>query len=130
MSEQQIHARFDEFAAAWNAHDPEAMARCFVEYGNVTHPWGTFAAGREAIVRLLARDHVDGPMRESRMRFDGITIRHLSDHAAVVECNGEIEDVLAPNGTRYELPHRINAVVVNEDGWRFLSLNPNIIARA
>jgi uncharacterized protein (TIGR02246 family) len=125
MSEQQIRERFDAFASAWNAHDVEAMTACFVERGNVTHPWGAFAAGREEIARLLAGEH-DGPMRESRWRFEQLSIRQLSDRAAVVECNGIIDGVRAPNGSPYELPHRVNAVVVDEDGWHFLSLNPTI----
>jgi uncharacterized protein (TIGR02246 family) len=129
MSEQLIRARFDEFAAAWNAHDVEAMAGCFIETGNVTHPWGTFAAGRDAIARLLAGEH-EGAMRESRWRFEQLSIRQLSDRAAVVECDGVIEGARAPNGSIYTLPHRINAVVVDEGGWRFLSLNPNIVGRA
>jgi hypothetical protein len=65
-------------------------------------------------------------MRESRWRFDQLTIRQLSDTAAVCECDGVIEGVRAPNGSAYELPHRINAVVVDEGGWHFLSLNPNL----
>jgi uncharacterized protein (TIGR02246 family) len=129
MSEEKIRERFDAFATAWNAHDVDAMTACFVERGNVTHPWGTFAAGREAIARLLSGEH-DGAMRESRWRFDALSTRTLSDRAAVVECDGVIEGVRAPNGNAYELPHRINAVLVDEDGWRFLSLNPTIGSRA
>ncbi len=125
MSEQQIRARFEAFAAAWNAHDVAAMTGCFVERGNVTHPWGAFAAGHEEIARLLTAEH-EGEMRNSRWRFDQLAIRQLSERAAVVECSGVIEGVRAPNGTTYDLPHRINAVVVDEDGWHFLSLNPNI----
>lgn len=129
MSEQQIRERFDEFAAAWNAHDAAAMAACFVESGNVTHPWGTFAAGREAISRMLAEDH-EGTMRESRWRYEQMTVRHLSERTAVVELEGVIEGARAPNGSVYSLPHRVNAVVVDEGGWRFLSLNPSIVGRA
>jgi len=123
MSEQQIRERFEAFAAAWNAHDVAAMAECFVARGNITHPWGDFAAGRDEITALLEREH-RAAMRESRCRFDHLALRQLSDTSAVVEAQGVLERVLAPNGSVYELPHRINAVVVEEDGWRFLSMNP------
>jgi len=127
--EREIRERFVTFADAWNAHDVEAMAACWVENGNVTHPWGTFAAGRDAVARLLAGEHT-GPMRDSRYRFDGLQVRPLSDYAAVVECDGVIEQVRAPNGSAYELRHRINAVLVRpEEGlgeWRFMSLNPSV----
>jgi uncharacterized protein (TIGR02246 family) len=125
MDEEQIRARFDAFAAAWNAHDVAAMTGCFVERGNVTHPWGTFAAGREAIAQLLAGEH-EGAMRESRWRFEQLTIRPLSERAVVAACDGVIDGVRAPNGNAYALPHQIDAVLVDDDGWRFLSLHPTI----
>lgn len=125
MSEEQIRKRFEAFAAAWNAHDVEAMAECFSERGNITHPWGTFAAGREEIVRLLAGEH-EGAMRESHWRLETLTARALSDRSAAVESEGVLEGVRAPNGTSYTLPHRISAVLVDENGWRFLSMNPTI----
>jgi uncharacterized protein (TIGR02246 family) len=123
--EQQVRALFHTFANAWNAHDVPGMAGCFIESGNVTHPWGTFAAGREAIARLLAGEH-EGPMRESRWRVSDLQVRTLSERSVVVECDGVIEGVRAPNGSAYELPHRIHAVLVDDaDGWRFMSLNPS-----
>jgi uncharacterized protein (TIGR02246 family) len=127
--EQEIRDRFVTFADAWNAHDVEAMAACWVENGNVTHPWGTFAAGRDGVARLLADEHT-GPMRDSHYRFDQLQVRALSGDAAVVECDGVIEQVRAPNGNLYALPHRLNAVLVRaeagRDEWRFMSLNPSV----
>jgi uncharacterized protein (TIGR02246 family) len=125
MYEEKIRERFEAFTAAWNAHDVEAMAACFSERGNITHPWGTFAAGREEIALLLAGEH-EGAMRESRWTVDTLTARSLSERAVAVECEGVLEGVRAPNGTEYALPHRINAVLVDEGGWRFLSMNPTI----
>jgi len=125
MSEEKIRERFEAFTAAWNAHDVDAMAGCFSERGNITHPWGTFAAGREEIARLLAGEH-DGPMRESHWKLETLTARSLSDRAIAVESEGVLEGVRAPNGTAYTLPHRVSAVLVDEDGWRFLSMNPTI----
>jgi uncharacterized protein (TIGR02246 family) len=123
--EQQIRARFDAFAEAWNAHDVAAMVACWTDGGNVTHPWGTFAAGRDDITRLLAGEH-DGPMRESRWVVSELRIRPLSDHTAVVQCDAVLEGVRAPNGKAYELPHQIDAVLAQDgDAWRFVSLHPS-----
>lgn len=126
MSEQQIRARFEAFADAWNAHDVSAMARCFIDGGNITHPWGTFAVGRKAIERLLASEH-DGPMRESRYRLGEMQLRTLSERTTAVECDGVLEGVRAPNGSAYDLPHRINAVMVDDEGWRFMSMSPTVV---
>jgi uncharacterized protein (TIGR02246 family) len=128
---EKIRLRFDEFARAWNSHDIAAMVACFAEGGNVTHPFGAFAAGRDGITHLLAGEH-DGPMRESRWVFQDIHVRSISDRAAVVQCDALLEGVRAPNDRPYDLPHQIDAVVVaDEDGadWHFASMHPSF-ARA
>ncbi|HEY0143234.1 MAG TPA: SgcJ/EcaC family oxidoreductase [Thermoanaerobaculia bacterium] len=126
MSESQIQATFAEFAEAWNAHDPAAMAACWTANGNAIHLWGRFVAGRDGVAELLDGEH-EGPMRESRYRVAALRVRPLSDTTAVVECDAVIEGVRAPNGRVYELPHRVDAVcVAEEDGrWRFATLHPS-----
>lgn len=124
---ERIEARFAEFARAWNAHDVGAMVDCFAEGGNVTHPFGTFAAGRDGITRLLTSEH-DGPMRESRWVVHDLRIRPISDRAAVVQCDALLEGVRAPNDRPYDLPHQIDAVLVADDAgddWHFVSLHPS-----
>lgn len=125
--EEQIRARFVEFANAWNAHDVGAMVECWADGGNVTHPWGTFAAGHEAIATLLTGEH-EGPMRDSRWVVSDLRIRPLSERTAVVQCDAVLQGVRAPNGKEYELPHQIDAVLAQNDdgsGWRFVSLHPS-----
>jgi uncharacterized protein (TIGR02246 family) len=124
---ERIEARFTEFARAWNAHDVAAMTACFAEGGNVTHPFGTFAAGRADITKLLTGEH-DGPMRESRWVVNELSIRPISDRAAVVQCDAVLEGVRAPNDRPYDLPHQIDAVLVADeagDDWHFVSLHPS-----
>lgn len=125
MSEQQIRATFAEFTNAWNAHDIEGMAACWTTSGNAVDLWGRLAAGRTGVAGLLGEEHA-GPMRASSYRVDDVRVRSLSDGAAVAECDAVIENVLAPNGHAYELRHRIDAVVVADEGqWRFATLHPS-----
>lgn len=126
MSEQQIHATFAEFREAWNAHDARAMAACWTAEGVVVDLWGRFLAGRAAVEEYLRSEH-ETPMRESHYRYITLEIRSLSDNTAVVACEGVLENVIAPNGKRYELPHRVDGVIVaEEDGrWRFATLHPS-----
>jgi uncharacterized protein (TIGR02246 family) len=124
---EKIEARFAEFARAWNAHDVAAMAACFAEGGNITHPFGTFAAGHDGITRLLTGEH-DGPMRESCWVVKELSIRPISERAAVVQCDAVLEGVRAPNDRPYDLPHQIDAVLVADDvgdDWHFVSLHPS-----
>jgi uncharacterized protein (TIGR02246 family) len=126
VSEAQIRATFDEFAAAWNDHDVASMAACWCEGGSAVDPWGRFASGRDGVNRLLAGEH-EGPMRESSYRVATIAINPLSESSAVATCEAFIDGVRAPNGRVYTLPHHIDAVLVADDGrWRFLSLHPSL----
>lgn len=126
MSEQQIHATFAEFVEAWNAHDARAMAACWTAEGSVVDLWGRFVAGREAVAEYLRGEHAT-TMRESHYRYVEPRIRALSESAAVIECEGVIENVLAPNAKPYDLAHRVDGVVVADgDGrWRFATLHPS-----
>jgi len=127
--ENEIRARFTEFAHAWSAHDVPAMVACWTDSGNVTHPWGTFAAGRDEITQLLTSEH-DGPMRESRWIVSELHIQPLSERTAVVQCDAVLEDVRAPNGKPYALPHQIDAVIAHDASvgdWRFVSFHPSFV---
>jgi uncharacterized protein (TIGR02246 family) len=128
MQEQEIREHFDRFASAWNRHDIGAMVDCWAHEGNAIDPWGRFAAGHVAIGELLASEH-ESSMRDSRYQLRDIRVRPLSADSAIVACEAVIEGVHAPNGTTYDLPHHIDAVVVRQDGCRFLSLHPTF-ARA
>jgi uncharacterized protein (TIGR02246 family) len=127
--EDPIRERFETFVAAWNAHDVGAMTDCFVATGNITHPWGAFAVGRDEIARLLASEH-EGTMKESRMQPVQLRVRALSEGSAVADFEGVLQQVLAPNGAPYQLPHFIHAVLIQQDGWFFLSMNPSVDQRA
>lgn len=121
----EITPLFAEFARAWNAHDDVAMTACWAEDGGAVDLWGRHAHGRAAVQHLLGSEHA-GPMKESSYRILDINVRSLSDEAVVVECDAVIADVFAPNGRRYELPHRLSAVLRREvSGWRFVSVHPS-----
>ena len=117
----------DAYVAAWNAHDVEALADCWIESGNIVHPWGRYAAGREAIVDLLREEHAT-EMSGSTQLLISVKAKPLSDDMTIFECDAAIEDVRAPNGRLYRLPHRLNGVAVQQpDRWRFVSFHPSFV---
>jgi uncharacterized protein (TIGR02246 family) len=126
MSEKQIHATFAEFRDAWNAHDARAMAACWTAEGSVIDLWGRFVAGREGVEEFLSSEHATS-MGQSHYRYTDLRIRPLSESTAVLECDGILENVLAPNGKPYDLAHRIDGVIVADaDGrWRFATMHPS-----
>ncbi|MEA2568219.1 MAG: SnoaL-like domain [Acidobacteriota bacterium] len=124
MSEE-VRATFDRFASAWDAHDVEAMADCWIDEGNAIDLWGKLAVGRAGVIELLASEH-KAPMRDSRYRLLSVNVRELSPESVVAECEAVIDDVRAPNGRLYQLKHRLDAVLVKRDGaWRFMSIHPS-----
>src|SRR5689334_11387249 len=56
-----IHKRHDEWCAAWNKHDPKAMAAFFFADGELINPFGRHADGTAAIEKLFTDEHT-GPM--------------------------------------------------------------------
>jgi uncharacterized protein (TIGR02246 family) len=121
----EVRATFDRFATAWDAHDVEAMADCWIDEGNAIDVWGKLAVGRAGVVELLRSEH-ETAMRDSRYRLLSVNVRELSPESVVAECEAVIDDVRAPNGKLYQLKHRLDAVLVKRDGaWRFMSIHPS-----
>jgi len=52
-----IHQRHDEWAAAWNKHDPKLMATFFVADGDLINPFGRHARGTTEIEKLFTDEH-------------------------------------------------------------------------
>jgi uncharacterized protein (TIGR02246 family) len=124
MSEA-VRETFDRFARAWDAHDVEAMADCWIDEGNAIDLWGKLAVGRAGVIELLGGEH-EVPMRDSRYTIVSLNVRELSPESVVAECEAIIDDVRAPNGKLYQLKHRLDAVLVKRDGaWRFMSIHPS-----
>lgn len=122
--EDEVQATFDEFAAAWSAHDVPRMVACWIEDGNAVDPWGRYAVRHEGIAALLAAEHRDS-MAASTYRIVSLNVRAPSDASAIAECEAVIEGARNPGGRSYDLRHRVDAVLVpTAAGWRFLTLHP------
>ncbi|MBV8515917.1 MAG: nuclear transport factor 2 family protein [Acidobacteria bacterium] len=61
---QDLVARF---CAAWNRHDADALARLWTDDGELNHPWGRRAVGRDAILGVLREEHA-GSMSASELQ--------------------------------------------------------------
>lgn len=120
---QQLDNTLARFCEAWNRHDADALAEMWTDDGELNHPWGQRAFGREAIRQLLADEH-ETSMAASQLRITSVT--SLSHEPNVVaEIDGVLDDVSAPNGRRYSLPHRMSVMFVAADGeWRIRTMTP------
>jgi len=118
-----LETTLTRFCDAWNRHDADALASLWAEDGELNHPWGTRAVGREAIRKLLAEEH-EGTMAGSLMRIERFT-PVSADRNVVAEIDSVLDGVAAPNGRRYSLTARMTALFV-ADGveWRIKTMTP------
>lgn len=111
------------FRDAWNRHDADALAELWADDGELNHPWGYRAFGRAAIRKLLADEH-QASMSASRLTITSITPL-AGEPNVVAEIDGVLDDVSAPNGRRYSLPHRMSVMFVADGGaWRIKTMTP------
>jgi ketosteroid isomerase-like protein len=118
-----VSATLARFCDAWNRHDVDALTETWSEDGELNHPWGFRAVGREAIRRLLAGEHATS-MAGSHLRISNISSQP-GQGTVTAEVEGVLEGVQAPNGRAYDLPHKMHALFVFDGAeWRIRTLTP------
>lgn len=114
-----IKKRHGEWTAAWDKHDPKAMAAFFTEDGDVINPFGRRAKGIAEIEKLFTEEHA-GPMAKSTYSGTIESIRYLGKEVAVVDVVGEIKGMKGPDGADMApFKHRVVWIAINKDGtWK------------
>jgi uncharacterized protein (TIGR02246 family) len=92
-----IHHRHDEWAAAWNKHDPKLMAAFFVADGDLINPFGRHAKGTAEIEKLFTDEHT-GAMAGTTYAGTIESIRYIGKNVAIVDVAGEISGMKGPDG--------------------------------
>ena len=111
------------FRDAWNRHAADEMARMWTDDGELNHPWGVRAVGRDAIERVLREEH-GGSMAASTLELGPVGPRDSGD-TVTPELDGLLRNVRAPNGRTYDLPLRIAVMFLKQgDEWRIRTMAP------
>jgi len=114
--EELIDARAMEFAAAWNEHDPNAMAMLWAEDGDFVNPFGRVARGREEVEKLFAADHT-GIMKGTTYSMTLKWVNMVKPDVAVATWDGTVSGMRAPDGTALPaLDHLVTVVTMKKDG--------------
>lgn len=82
-AEAEIRQRYDEFTAAFNRHDADAMAAMYTRQSDHYEPDGRFAEGREAIAKLFAEEHA-GAFRDAKIDLSIDTVWMITPNVALV----------------------------------------------
>jgi uncharacterized protein (TIGR02246 family) len=110
-----IQKRHDEWVAAWNKHDPKAMAAFWVADGDLINPFGRHARGTAEIEKLFTEEQ-SGPMADTTYSGTIEGIRHVGD-VAIVDVAGEITGMKGPDGAAMPpFKHHVTWIARKVDG--------------
>ena len=110
-----IRSRHDEFTAAWNKHDPKAMAAFWIADGDLINPFGRHAKGTAQIEKVFT-DEQTGPMKDSTYSGTVESIRHIGD-VAIVDVEAEIAGMKGPDGAAIPpFKHHVTWIARKVDG--------------
>jgi uncharacterized protein (TIGR02246 family) len=114
-----------DFAAAWNRHDPVAMASFWTEDGDLINPFGRWAKGRAEIVKLF-QDEQATVMKGSTYSSTLTSLKSLAPDVAVTDWDIEVVGMHAPDGSALPpfRPH-LTIVLVKKGGqWAWAAARP------
>jgi uncharacterized protein (TIGR02246 family) len=126
---QGIEKRTAEFVAAWNRHDPSAMAAVWAPDGDLINPFGRWAKGREQVATLLAEEQ-SGVMKASTFTTTAISVRTMVPGVALADWDFTVAGMTAPNGSTMPSQKMHAAIVwVETNGtWSVFAGRPMIPA--
>lgn len=129
--EETITARVMAFAAAWDKHDPKAMAAFWAEDGDLVNPFGEMAKNRAEVEQLFAGEHT-GMMKGTTYAVKMRGVRMVAPGVAVATWDGVINGMTAADGS--PLPpfdHLVTVVVVKKGGtWQTAAARAMVPAQA
>ena len=123
-NDAQIRQVADDFAAAWNKHDPTTMAYFWSADGDLINPWGRKAKGLTEIQRLF-QDEQNGMMKNTTYSVTAMSIRMLEPALALVDYDAEIANIALPDGTTGTFkPHVVFVMRKTNGKWWIVSARP------
>jgi len=124
-AEQEIRARSEVFAAAWNRHDFKAKAAFWAMDGDLIDPWGVNVKGRPALEKFFQDQHAT-VFKQSRYQIAKIATRSVKPDVAVVDWDATISGMTTPEGSEQPpLLHHVTLVMTKEaNEWMFVAVRP------
>jgi uncharacterized protein (TIGR02246 family) len=114
-----------EFVAAWNKHDPKAMAAKWAEDGDLITPWGQLCRGREQVLECFTQEQ-RGAMGTSTNEMTLASVRWIADNVVVVDAECTItgrRDIVGRVMPAFK-PHVVLVMSKIDDGWQVLAARP------
>src|SRR5580698_1016746 len=117
-TEEGIQHTLNDFASAWNTHDPSALSIVFTEDADYTNVRGLTAHGRADIQQFHAKPFSTF-FKDSNLKITGKKIRVINPDLAAVDVWWELTGALSPDGK--PIPFRKGLMILimahNGDKW-------------
>lgn len=98
-NEKMVRQLYDEFTSAWNRHDTAALAGKWAIDGDHLEPDGTLVKGRDAVGRMLARQH-ETVFKGTELHLDIADVWFLGGgDIALVDGAYQLSGAVMPDGT-------------------------------
>jgi uncharacterized protein (TIGR02246 family) len=126
-SDAAIRKLYEDFTAAWNRHDPKAMASFWALDGDTTEPDGMTAKGRDEVEKHFATEQSTA-MKNSQLKLTVESVWFLDADVAMVDGTYVVLNALDPNGQ--PLPPRkglVSAVLIKEGGTWHVAASRSMI---
>jgi uncharacterized protein (TIGR02246 family) len=114
-----------DFTAAWNRHDPKAMASFWAVDGDLINPFGRWAKGRAEVEKLF-QDEQSAVMKGTTYSTTSSSIRFLGPDVAVTDWDIAITGMRGPDGSALPpfKPHLTIVMVRKEGHWACAAARP------
>jgi uncharacterized protein (TIGR02246 family) len=118
-----------DFQAAWNRHDPKAIAAFWAKDGDLIDPDGVQSVGANEVEEFFTKRHT-GPGNLAKSTFDlkKDSVRFITPDVALEDWDVTITGVTKPDGsTAGPMVHRVVVVSRKEGGmWKFAAARPGV----
>jgi uncharacterized protein (TIGR02246 family) len=101
------------------------MAAVWADDGTLINPTGTFAQGRDAIVKVFVMEHT-GPFKGTKYETSDVKFQWLSQTSVIVDVTANISGIRTPDGAAApDYGHHVTWVFVKNDGkWMAAAARP------
>lgn len=114
----------NDFASAWNKHDPKAMANFWTNDGDLLSPWEKVYRGKQEIENHFSEEHTNG-MKDSHINLTIQNIRFIDSNTAFVDADITISDMKVAGERASPYHNHAAFLFVKKDGkWEILAARP------
>ena len=114
--EAAIRKRYEEFVAAFNKHDTEAMAAMYAVQGDHWEPDGSAAEGRPAVAKMFAEEHATG-FKDATIDLKIDAVWMITPNVALVNGTYAVNNVRDAQGNEIAIRKgNLTSVMLLEDG--------------